>query len=459
MSKNKKHGCRRAKFHFNISCTMNKFNEKSGEKLSPEQKVMSNSEEIGQGNSVEQNKSNEVQRDNPETPKKKSKKSVSINQLEKKMNHLFEFRLNSISNRIYYRDKIFKTDWAEVNENDIFRILHKNGVPASISAVKLLLGSSFVTRYNPLHTYFNDRKDVYDPKKHGDYISQFLDYCEVDDPELFSTTFKFWMVNAVRTVFKDKAYNKVIYVFFNTKQNSGKTSLARFIMPDEIREYFMENQLDTTKDGLLTLTKCMIHLLDEMAVTSIMGFQAFKAIVSKDKVDVRPPYGLNIVSRPRITSFLGTSDKFGFLNEDVGTARFIVQEIKSIDFKYSKNIDPNILWSQAFYHYLRGEFLEISPAIKQKIAESNKRFIQNSYLTECISELMKPSIKENGIFMQSKDIVKLISSQMGNSNVSDRKIGDSLNSLGFYRIKHYCNQRKESFYGYYVELSTREADA
>lgn len=390
-----------------------------------------------------------------ENKKPKKIKNVSIQQLETILEQKFDFRLNEISNKLYWKPKDEHSAWELVNENELYRILHKEQVLVSLQTIKILLGSHFVPVINPLKDFFTSTVSLYSPQMHGDYISTFLSFCKVEDTELLNSTFKVWMVNTVRTVFEDKAFNKVIFVIFNTVQNSGKTSLARFIIPDFLREYFMENQLDSTKDGLITLTKCMVHLLDEMAVVSSMGFQSFKSIISKDKVDVRPPYGANIISKPRITSFIGTSDQFGFLNEDVGTARFIVQEIKSIDFGYTKRINPTILWAQAFFHYQRKEYIELSETDKRKVAEGNRRFIRSSYLTECITEVLQPSDKNNGEFLQTKDIVKLLQNQFGSQNISDRKIGDSLNALGFYRIKHYCTERKNSFYGYYVKRSTR----
>lgn len=434
---------------------MNKNNEKSGDYQSLDLKKIDKIKITQSEISEKKNEpDSEITDSNAPFNDDKKKKSISIIELEEKMNDLFEFKLNEITNRIYFKEKLESSDWMEANENDIYLKLHKQHIPATIPAIKILLGSSFIPRLNPLLEYFKSNQSNYNKEKHGDYISHFLSFCNVDDPEFFSKTFKVWIVNAVQTVFETKAFNKMIFVFFNTKQNSGKTSFARFIIPDELREYFMENQLDATKDGIITLTKSMIHLLDEMAVISQVGFQTFKALVSKDKVDVRHPYGLNIISKPRLSSFLGTSDQFGFLNEDVGTARFIVHEVKAFNFNYSKKIIPNILWAQAYFHYINGEFLELTIEDRNKIQEINKRYIRTSYLSECISEILSPSDKINGQFMQTMDIVKLLHSKYSSIGISDRKIGDSLNSLGFTRIKHYCSERKNSYFGFYVKIST-----
>ena len=151
-------------------------------------------------------------------------------------------------------------------------------------------------------------------------------------------------------------------------------------MPQRLKEYSVENSIDG-KDGLITLSNSFIHILDEMAPMSGRNMQEFKSFVSRDKVDVRPPYEAKRISRPRISSFIGTSDRFGFLPQDAGTSRFIVNEIERIDFRYFKDIDRDILWSQAYYHLRRKEFTDFDSITKQKIAKNNEKDVFNTILS------------------------------------------------------------------------------
>ena len=395
--------------------------------------------------------------DGNQQPTKKKTTIMSIKNLEFELDKHFDFRYNTISNKVEGKLKKNK-NYKPINENSVYRHLHIKGTPIGMSKLKIILGSDFIKEYNPIKSYFHQTQLLYNETKHGDYIDKLLRHCQVPDHDLFVRTFKAWMVSALQTIFNDKSVNKRIFVLFNNIQNSGKTTFARSLFPDDIKVYVLENQLDDNKDGLITLSKCAFHILDEMEVLERMRMSSFKSVISKDKIDLRPPYGTGLISKPRITSFIGTSDRFGFLKEDVGTARFIVQEVKKIDFNYSKKINPDILWSQAYQLYKNNEFLTISNDDQKAILENNKRFIRTSFISEAILELLKPSTKDEGEFMMSSEIAKFLKSKNQYIQITDRKIGDSLNSLGFERVKYYSKERKLTLSGYFVELSTLESE-
>jgi predicted P-loop ATPase len=54
---------------------------------------------------------------------------------------------------------------------------------------------------------------------------------------------------------------------FNTKQNSGKTSFLRFLIPTQLEKYYTED-IGIDKDGLISLCKSMIINIDELSVMS-----------------------------------------------------------------------------------------------------------------------------------------------------------------------------------------------
>jgi predicted P-loop ATPase len=395
------------------------------------------------------NKDNE-KKEVKKTSNVQTQPNISLKKMEKKLLELYDFRLNIISNNIEGKLKD-QENFTEINENSIYRNLHNNQLPISMSKLKILLGSDFVKEYNPINSYFESIKTLYSEEKDGDYINKFLSFIKVSNESLFEITFKYWLVCSIRCCLDPTFFNKTIFVFFNSKQNSGKTTLSRFIVPPKLNDYFVENSTEG-KDGLITLATAAFHLLDEMVALDRMVNREFKSFISKSKIDVRPPYGSKVISRNRITNFIGTSDQEGFLIEDVGTARFIVHEIDSIDFKYSKEINQDILWSQAYQYYKKNKFTFLSNDEKIEVKENNKRFIKVSILSEIISEYFKPGSKDNNDeFLQTKDILLFLSSTPNFKTISDRKIGEVLNSLGFVRTNCYLKDRKQNVYGYFVK--------
>lgn len=389
--------------------------------------------------------------------KKFQPNNLSVAELEKQLNKFFTFRNNVVLNEIQVKYP-GKEDFEPINENSIYRFLHKKKIYVSMNKLRIILGSDFVPNYNPITDYFREIKDLYNEKKHSDYIKRFSNYLESLDNELLEVALKHWMVSSVKCIHDQSYFNKTILVFYNGLQNSGKSSLARFIVPPSLSDYFVENSLEG-KDGLITLATSAFHLLDEMVSVERMMNQEFKSIISKVKVDVRAPYEKNRVSRPRITNFIGTSDRQGFLTEDVGTARFIVIEVPKINFSYRNKIDPDTLWSHAQFLAENGEYHHLSEDIKRRIAENNRKYINSSVLGEYIIEIILPSDKSNpnAMFLQTKEIIELLQNSKNIKVPGDRKIGETLGNLGFVRESRYDSVRKHSTYGYFVQLvSTRK---
>lgn len=378
---------------------------------------------------------------------KERKSSISVEELENKLNKFFNFRIDIILNRLEYREK-GQSDFEEVNINSIYRFLHQNDVPVSFNKLKIILGSDFVETYNPVEAYFEHIRDLYSLECHGDYILYFTSFLDATDNDMFLESLKVWMVSAVRCALEKNYFNRKILVLFNTQQESGKTSLARFLTPPALKEYAIENSVDG-KDGLITLSNTFIHLLDEMAPISGRNMQEFKSFVSRDKVDVRRPYEAKRTSRPRISSFIGTSDRFGFLPEDAGTSRFIVNELERIDFNYSQEINLDILWSQAYYYLRDAKYLDFDSITKQIIAKNNEKYVFSTILSEVIASIIEPGEKQDE-FMQTVDILRLIN-QESPIPISERKIGTTLSALKFIRIRHYCSSRKMTLHGYFVK--------
>lgn len=380
---------------------------------------------------------------------------ISLPQLEKILDEIYDFRLNIIENQVEVKEKL-GDEFKAVNENSVYRELHHRKFPVSMNNLRYLLGSDFIEEYNPIREYFIEITKTYSKRKE-DYIKKFLAYVKSPDIELIESSLKYWMVSSIRCVFDSNYFNKTVLVFFNNVQNSGKTTLARFLIPPSLIKYSSQNSL-RGKDGLVGLYNTFIQLLDEMSEMHNMNKQEFKALISTSHVSVRPPYGVRRISRERITNFIGTSDRQSFLHEDVGTARFIVLDINEIDFSYSKEIEIDSLWAQAYSYFLKGEWFSLDRKHLLMIQEKNNRYMMGSVLTETIADLLCPGDDDSeDEFKQTKDILTYLYANSSLKNISERAISESLNNLKFRRISKYLPERKQSVYGYFVKfLPTRK---
>ncbi len=90
--------------------------------------------------------------------------------------------------------------------------------------------------------------------------------------------------------------------------------------------------------------------------------EALKHFLTAEQVSQRKPYGRYTISKPSRTSFIGTVNPtgYGFLNDKTGSRRFVVCDIRSIDWQtYTMELTPDLIWGEAYALYLGGEPAEL----------------------------------------------------------------------------------------------------
>ncbi|MBK8722876.1 MAG: hypothetical protein IPL95_11580 [Saprospiraceae bacterium] len=349
---------------------------------------------------------------NNEPKLKKYKDKIPIVNVENYLNDNFNIRMNEISHDIEYK-RIDENEYKILNINDLSVELIKAEVTRNDRDLKILLSSSFVTKYNPLRDYF-ESLPPFDPNGE-DYIKKLASYIKTDDDKWFLTQFRKMFVRVIRNVYH-KGFNKQMFVLTGT-QDDGKTSFVRFLMPPELNNgYFKEGIEVESKEGDINVCRNMIINIEELAEFERKYTNRIKALLSSDYVKKRLVFGQKDIPLRRIASFFGTTNESDFLKDVTGSVRFLVFSIKKIKHDrggengYSKNIDINQVWSQAYHLYKNGFDGGLTPAELEKSELRNKSYSEIIGLYEVLIKHLKPSIRSNpnSIFMQFHEIMNYI---------------------------------------------------
>jgi predicted P-loop ATPase len=104
--------------------------------------------------------------------------------------------------------------------------------------------------------------------------------------------------------------------------------------------------------------------------------EALKYFLSLERVTERFPYGRRPVTKPAITSFIGTlNDEGGVLTDPTGSRRFMFIKIDSIDWpRYTTTLTPDLIWAEAYSRYRQGENSNLTPEEKNAVAMNNSEF-------------------------------------------------------------------------------------
>lgn len=174
--------------------------------------------------------------------------------------------------------------------------------------------------------------------------------------------------------------NKQIFCLVSEEQNIGKTHFVHWLYPEELKDRCM-GSLPYAKSKLdLMLAKMFLVNIDEFDGIKKTGGATLKKITSQDTASLYIAFKNIVEIKPRITSFFATRNysSKGFLNDETGSSRFIVFDMKMIDWKgYTREIKPSSLWEWACAQYLKGERGDITSHRERENNKYNARFFKS----------------------------------------------------------------------------------
>lgn len=353
--------------------------------------------------------------------------------LENFLNKNYEFKYNEILSRTYYKEKDKEEEFKLLKAykfNSIVRQLNNNDIKTSVQALKCLLESDYVKLYNPFKDYFKNL-----PKWDGkhDYIEELASSVKTTDDKLFRWAFKKWLVAFVACAINENEVNHTVLILTG-KQGSGKTTWLMNLIPEELKEYgFSGNIKPGNKDSNILLSEKIMINIDELASYSKAQVEAYKELITKDKVTERRAYGYFSENYIRRASFVGSSNHNQILMDVTGNRRFLVFESNEIDYKLKINYEQ--LYAQVMYLYTTGFKHYFDNEDIKRIELNNEKYKQTSIEEEYIDKYFsvpKFSEDEKRELMNATEVIEYLMNNISSYiNLNVVSIGKLLKAKGF----------------------------
>ena len=380
-----------------------------------------------------------------------SEQIPQVTMVEKFIEEKFDIRYNDISNQFEFKKKE-DGEYGVLNENTIYRQLQKAHIRYSMADILALLKSDFTLHINPVRDYFNALPEW---DQQYDHINKLADYIHLHNPgddDRFRRMFKKMFVRSIACSF-EVDFNKQAFIFVHEKQNSGKTTFCRWLCPPQLQDYYTEN-INTDKDSLIALTENFIINLDELSTLSKFEINALKSVMTKSRIKVRIPYDRRPCILQRRCNFVGSTNRIEFLTDETGNSRWVCFLIDEIDWDYSKDMDINKVWAQAYYLFKKGDFNYQLTNIE--IIENDKAnidFLVRTPELELVQKYYSPGTSSVGCeFMTATEITnKLTRLTLGSVKLSVNNVGKALIMLGYVKESRRLERFDFPVKGYWVE--------
>lgn len=375
-----------------------------------------------------------------------SKKSTKdkVLEIESYLNKKYFFRYNPISDRTEFKTKSAKEYQAltERDINSLFRDLNHNSVSCQMAMLKSILHSDFIPTKDPFIEYFESLPKY--KKSDPDYIEQLMNTVSAENDSFWRVAFPKWLVNTVACSINPKIINQNVLVFVGN-QGIGKSSWLNKLVPDQLEGYLYSGLVNpNNKDTLVNLSENLIINLDELENLNKTELGSLKALITQSAIKLRKAYGIFNESFVRRASFVGSVNEVEFLTDPTGNRRYLVINCKDID--YLHNIDMDLVYSQAYYHYKQemsspGSFkFHFDKSDVAMIEENNNMFNRASMEEELILKYFRtPSIDDldsDIIYLQPTEIMTYITAKekLRADGSFLKKLGQALQKHGFQKV-------------------------
>src|SRR5699024_1578468 len=251
----------------------------------------------------------------------------------------------------------------------------------------------------------------------------------------------------------DDFINKNAIILVHDKQNSGKTTFIRFLCPPSLRGYFTEN-ISFDKDSMIALIENFIINLDELATFTKVEINALKSILSKSFVKERHPFERKAKKLPRRASFIGSTNMTEFLTDPTGNVRWIPFEIYSINWDYSKKINIDDVWRQAYSLHLSDYPCEVTAEEVKENEMENRAFTVITTEMELVMKYYLPGTSEDYDIFRTATEMEKANRKEENAfiKISTRQLGRALKMLGFRKGNRYDESKAYPIKAYYLKF-------
>jgi len=254
-------------------------------------------------------------------------------------------------------------------EAEILMRMADTGYPKNQWVSRAILATAHQQRYHPVKDFLNDIK--WDGQ---DWIARLEKHVIDKHPRIiydngnilpvFGAFLRRWGIGAVGKVLGGGAVrvqNSMLVLV--GAQDLGKSTLARFLCPMS-DNFFIESHIEPGNhdhDRYLA-TKLVWEVGELGATTRKADREMLKAFLTRQDVTFRVPYAKHPITKPAMSSFIGTiNPETGFLNDPTGHRRYLPVELTRIEQGYVKTINPEQLWAQFVALYRAGESARLTP--------------------------------------------------------------------------------------------------
>lgn len=385
----------------------------------------------------------------------KAKRTGQAAELQTKLQGMgYTFRLNEVSEQLEANGKPLHSG----ERADILTRLYDVGITNRTMSDDVIEAIAWRNRYHPVRDYLNGLQ--------WDGVARIVNFgkhLRTDDaPIVYSETgarlpvpavwLYRWMIGAVARVLDEALRRPDVPVFvLSGPQKIGKSTFAHWLA-GSVESYFREGSINPeSTEHQRALCETWIWEVGEFGHTTRRAdVEALKHFLTQDAATYRIPYAKHPVRKKSLACFIGTinPDGAGFLSDTTGNRRFLVANVKSIDWGY-RDLPVDQLWAEAV-HIWRAtpDAWQLQPEEVERRDVGNVEHMQSDWVTDAIQQLFTITPRDaGGPVMTVHDIVRVLQEHGGKGYAPKALQMQTAAALGALEVVRMANVRPRAYAG------------
>ena len=294
--------------------------------------------------------------------------------------------------------------WQPLTDRELRRMaieqMEQVGVAWSID-VELYVRSALIPLYNPV-TEFLDGCGEWDGRT--DYIRQMARRVPTDY-DRWPDFFHRWMLAMVAQWLNlSRDYGNSVVPMLIGGQGTHKSTFCRLLLPPELREYYIDDiKLDGAEQVERMLCRMLLVNIDEYNAKTDREQAKIKRVLTEKDVQTRRMRSDQYELRPRMASFIATTNEQEPLCDATGSRRYLCCEVTGI-IETDEPVAYRQMYAQAVAELRQGARWHFSKAEETEIAQHNQAYQNMSALETILLSYYEPAERSKAYLVRAVDL-------------------------------------------------------
>ena len=322
--------------------------------------------------------------------------------------------------------------WQQLTDRELRRMaieqMEQVGVAWSVD-VELYVRSALVPLYNPVTEYL-DRCGQWDGRiDHIRRMARRVPTAYDRWPDHFHR----WLLAMVaQWLDLSRDYGNAVVPMLIGAQGTHKSTFCRLLLPPELRQYYIDDiKLDAAEQVERMLCRMLLVNIDEYNAKTDREQAKIKRILTEKDVQTRRMRSDQYELRPRMASFIATTNDREPLTDATGSRRYLCCEVEGL-IDTETPVDYRQMYAQAVYELRHGEPYHFSKEEEAEIVAHNAAYLCESTAEAVLLSYFEPAEPCKEHFMRAVDIQKELRAHLKQNDIPTiRALTTALKRLHF----------------------------